>query len=418
MGNTVIEKIIAAHSGRGAVEPGEIVWIELDIRSARDFGGANVVGHLQRRFREAPLADRGRTAFTFDCVVPANTIPYAENQHICRRFARQHGVRLFDVDAGIGSHVLVEQGMALPGTTVVGTDSHLNLLGAVGCFGQGMGDADIAFGFATGRTWFEVPETIRIDVRGELAPPATARDLTLAMVGQLGSKGALGQAVELYGPAVDRLNLAERITVCSMATEMGAIIAFIRPDEEVLRLLSRRAGRSIEPMPWADPDARYARTEVLDICGLEPMVALPGSPANVVPVREVAGTEVDSVFVGSCTNGRLHDFTQLADVLQGKRVAAGVMAKAVPATREVMSAMLEQGLVDTLHAAGVIVSNAGCGGCASGQIGMTGKGEVQVSTSNRNFRGKQGMGETYLASPLTAAASAVAGRITVPEVIT
>jgi len=413
---TVIENIIAAHAGRAAVEPGEIVWIDLDVRTARDFGGANVVGHLQRHFPRRPVADAAHTAFTFDCVVPANTIPYAENQHICRRFARQHGVRLFDVDAGIGSHVLVEQGLALPGTTVVGTDSHLNLLGAVGCFGQGMGDADIAFGFATGRTWFEVPPTIRIDVRGAFGLPATARDLTLALVGQLGSKGALGQAVELYGPAIDRLDLAGRITVCSMATEMGAIIAFIRPDDRVLDLLSERSGRRLQPTPWADADARYSRTLVLDVSHLEPMVSLPGSPANVVPVREVAGVEVDSVFVGSCTNGRLSDFAQLARALEGKRVAPYVMAKAVPATREVMTAMLDEGLVDTLHTAGVIVSNAGCGGCASGQIGMTGKGEVQISTSNRNFRGKQGMGETYLASPLTAAVSAVAGRITVPEV--
>jgi len=415
MGQTVIEKIIAAHAGRKAVHPGEIVWIDLDVRSARDFGGANVVGHLRRHFGAQPVADPRRTAFTFDCVVPANTIPYAENQHTCRSFARETGVGLYDVDAGIGSHVMIEQGLALPGTTVVGTDSHLNLLGAVGCFGQGMGDTDIAFGFATGRTWFEVPETIRVDVRGELRPPATAKDLTLALVGQLGSKGALGQAVELYGEAVDKLTLAERVTLCSMATEMGAIVALVRPSPEVLAFLSRRAGHPVAAPAWADEGAGYARTEVLEIDRLRPMISLPGSPSKVVSVADVAGTPVDSVFVGSCTNGRLHDFAQLARGLRGRRVAPGVMAKAVPATREVMTALLEQGLVEALHAAGVIVSNAGCGGCASGQIGMTGKGEVQISTSNRNFRGKQGMGETYLASPLTAAVSAAAGRITEPR---
>jgi 3-isopropylmalate/(R)-2-methylmalate dehydratase large subunit len=416
MGSTVIEKIIAAHAGRDEVRPGEIVWIELDVRSARDFGGANVVGHLERHFGDRPIADPRRTAFTFDCVVPANTIPYAENQHICRTFARGHDVNLFDVDAGIGSHVLIEQGYALPGTTVVGTDSHLNLLGAVGCFGQGMGDADIAFAFATGRTWFEVPETIRIEVKGRLEPPASAKDLTLAIVGRLGSKGALGQAVELEGAAVDRLSLAERITVCSMATEMGAIAAFIRPSAEVLETLGGRAGRQLSPMTWADGDADYARREVIDIHGLGPMIALPGSPSKVVPVAEVEGTPVDSVFIGSCTNGRFSDFAQVAALVEGRRVGRGVMAKAVPATREVMTAILHEGIVDALHGAGIIVSNAGCGGCASGQIGMTGRGEVQVSTSNRNFRGKQGMGETYLASPTTAAASALAGRITKPEV--
>jgi 3-isopropylmalate/(R)-2-methylmalate dehydratase large subunit len=425
MGMTVIEKIIAGHADRPEVRPGEIVWMGIDVRTARDFGGANVVGHLARHYPERPVADPARTAFTFDCVVPANTIPYAENQHVCRTFARKHGVALFDVDAGIGSHVLIEQGIALPGGTVVGTDSHLNLLGAIGCFGQGMGDADIAFTFATGRTWFEVPATIRVDVVGELALPATAKDLALAIVGRLGSGGALGEAVEITGPAVERLGLAERITLCSMATEMGAISAFVRPSAEVLRVVARRAGAAGRGAAAAgveaDPDAVYRRVEVVDVSGLGPMVSLPGSPAEVRPISEVAGTRVDSVFIGSCTNGRLRDFVDAASLLGGarrrapRRVAEGVMAKAVPATREVFTAMLEGGLVRTLHDAGFIVSHSGCGGCASGQIGMTGKGEVQVSTSNRNFRGKQGAGETYLASPLVAAASALAGRLAAPE---
>ena len=415
MGQTTIEKIISAHSGRDDVKPGEIVWMELDVRSARDFGGANVVGHLRRHYADKPIADPARTAFTFDCVVPANTIPYAENQHTCRTFAREHKVGLHDVDAGIGSHVLIEQGLAVPGATVVGTDSHLNLLGAVGCFGQGMGDADIAFAFATGRTWFEVPETIRLRVTGDLKLPATAKDLTLAIVGQLGSKGALGRAVELSGPALDALDLPGRITVCSMATEMGAIAALIKPSDELLGVLGKRAGRPLSAV-WADDDAAYCRDEVVDIDGLGPMVSMPGAPAEVVPVAKVAGTPVDSVFIGSCTNGRREDFEAAAAMVAGKQVAPGMMAKAVPATREVFSELLSGGQIATLFGAGFVVSNPGCGGCASGQIGMTGKGEVQVSTSNRNFRGKQGMGETYLASPLTAAASALAGKIAVPEV--
>ncbi len=416
MGLTTIEKIIAAHSGREAVKPGEIIWMELDVRSARDFGGANVVGHLMRHYPDQPVADVGRTAFTFDCVVPANTIPYAENQHTCRTFAREHGVGLHDVDAGIGSHVLIEQGMAVPGSTVVGTDSHLNLLGAVGCFGQGMGDADIAFAFATGRTWFEVPETIRLEVQGDpLSLPCTPKDLTLAIVGHLGSKGALGKAVELYGPALDALDLAGRITVCSMATEMGAIISLIRPSGPLLEVLSARANRELQSV-WADDDAEYCRNEVVNISGLRPMVSMPGSPADVRPVAEVAGTSVDSVFIGSCTNGRLEDFQAAVGQLAGQKVAPGVMAKAVPATREVFGELLDGGQISALHGAGFVVSNPGCGGCASGQIGMTGKGEVQISTSNRNFRGKQGMGETFLASPLTATASALSGKLTVPEV--
>ena len=412
MAQTVIQKIIAGHAGRETVEPHEIVWMELDVRSARDFGGANVVGHLRRHYADAPLHDPDKTAFTFDCVVPANTIPYAENQHVCRTFARDIGAKLFDVSAGIGSHVMLEQGLARPGSTVVGTDSHLNLLGCVGCFGQGMGDTDIAFAMATGKSWFEVPETIRVDVVGELKRPATAKDLTLALVGMMGSKGALGCAVELYGPAIDALTFDERVTVCSMGTEMGAIICFITPSTDIVQ---RYAALGVQSeVVKADPDAEYVRREVLDISDLEPMMALPGAPSEVQPVRKLAGTKVDSVFVGSCTNGRYSDFETMVPTLKRGAVDSGVMAKAVPATRGVFSELLANGLFEVLHNAGFILSNPGCGGCASGQIGMTGKGEVQISTSNRNFRGKQGMGETYLASPLTAAASAVAGKIALP----
>lgn len=414
---TIIQKIFQAHSpGDVPVEPGNIIWLDLDVRTARDFAGANVVQNYRTHYGDAPVADKDKTFFTFDLVVPPNNIPYANNQQICRIWAREQGVRVYDVDAGIGSHVAIEQGLAYPGSTFVGTDSHLNILGAVGSFGQGMGDQDIAFTFKTGKTWFEVPPTMKVIVKGELEPPCTARDLTLAVLQRLGSNGALGRSVEFYGPAIEALDLPGRITLASQVTEMGGIIGFIPPSEEILAYAHERVvGADTEVRPYADPDAAYVETVEVDITGLEPLIACPPSPANVVPVREVAGRRIDSVFFGSCTNGRFEDFAAVAEVVKGKHVAPEVMASVVPATRQVFEQMLRSGVLETLFEAGFIISNPGCGGCASGHIGMTGKGQVQISTSNRNFPGKQGAGDTYLASPVTAAWCALKGEIASPE---
>jgi len=414
-GQTIIAKIFQAHSpGDVPVKPGNIIWLDLDVRTARDFAGANVVKNYRTHYGHVPVADKEKTFFTFDLVVPPNNIPYANNQQTCRIWAREQGVKVYDVDAGIGSHIAIEDGLAYPGSTFVGTDSHLNILGAVGAFGQGMGDQDIAFTFKTGKTWFEVPPTMKVVVKGQLAPPCTARDLTLAVLQRLGSNGALGRAVEFYGPAIETLDLPGRITLASQITEMGGIIGFIPPSEEILTFARRRTGQDLQGV-YADPDADYVETIEVDITNLEPLIACPPSPANVKPVRQVAGRPIDSVFFGSCTNGRFQDFAAVAEIAKGKHVAPGVMASVVPATRQVFEQMLRSGVLETLFDAGFIISNPGCGGCASGHIGMTGHDQVQVSTSNRNFPGKQGAGDTYLASPVTAAWCALKGEITEPE---
>jgi len=409
MAYTVVEKIFAAHAGE-AVAPGNIVWLGIDARTARDFAGASVVKNYRKAFGAAPVDDPGRTCFTFDCNAPANTIRYAENQQVCRVFAREQGIRVFDVDSGIGSHVLLEEGLARPGGTVVGTDSHLNVLGAVGCFGQGMGDVDIAYTFRAGRTWFEVPPTMKVVLNGRFEAPTSAKDLTLAVVGALGARGALGMAVEFEGPAVEALDLPGRITLCSMATEMGAIIAFPPPSEEA----GRWAGTALADYPTADPGARYVRTVELDVDRLTPKIATPPRPDAVRDVAELEGEPVNAVFIGSCTNGRYEDIRLAAEILKGKRVAQGVMLRVSPATRSVWGKLLKEGWIEALFDAGAVVSHAACAGCAEGQIGMTGEGEVQLSTGNRNFAGKQGKGPTYLCSPATAAVSALRGEITSP----
>ncbi len=310
---------------------------------------------------------------------------------------------------------MIEKGIAVPNSTVVGTDSHLNILGAIGAFGQGMGDQDIAFTFKTGKTWFEVPDSMTIKVTGKPAPNSSAKDVTLGLLEQLGSAGALGNSIEFYGDTIDKLTLAGRITLASQITEMGGIIGLITPNQAIVDYCKQRSGKDF-PIHKADNDASYVEKLHFDFEGLEPRIAAPSSPANVKPVSEVAGTKVDSVVIASCTNGRYEDLVTSAKMLKGKKIHSDVMMKIVPATQEVYGRLLEDGLFYIFFKSGAIISNPGCASCASGQIGMTGDGEVQVTTGNRNFAGKQGKGHTYLASPATATATALRGEITVPEI--
>lgn len=414
MGKTIIEKITQSHSQEDA-KAGKIVWMDLDIRSARDFGGPNVVLNYEREYGDIGVADKNKTFFTFDLCAPACSLKYADNQQICREFAKKHGIKIYDVDRGIGSHVLFEEGLAFPGTTIAGTDSHMNILGAVGCFGQGMGDVDMTFAFRTGKTWFEVPETLKVAIEGEMSWPSTSKDLTLYILKQLGTTKASLKAVEFYGEAVKSLTLAGRFTLCSMITEMAGIIGFIPEtngslEEQIFDLTNKRY-----VLPAADLDAEYSDSIKIDIGDLSPQISAPFSPENVFPVEELKGTRIDSGFIGSCTNGRTEDFAAAARILKGRKVKEGVMLKVVPSTRQVYQELLDQGLLELLFASGAIISNPGCGGCAEGHIGLTGEGEIQISTGNRNFAGKQGKGKTYLASPEVVAASCVAGYVVHPE---
>jgi len=412
MGQTIIEKILSRHAGR-PVRPGDIVDISVDARVARDFGGANVVKNI--RDHELPLEDVSKTFFTFDCNPGGSSQKYAANQHACRLFARERGVRVFDVDAGIGSHIAIEKGLVGPGGTFVSTDSHANIMGAVGAFGQGMGDQDIAAAWAYGKVWFKVPESVKIVLTGHPPARTSSKDIALRLLREFGASGLLGLSGELSGEAVDALDLAGRITIASMATEMGAIILLFPPNGAVLDHFDR-IGKAYEAAS-PDPDAAYVRTVEIDLSDLEPLISRPGHPEDVVAVRAAAGIKIDSAFIGSCTNGRFEDLAAAAAVLRGRRVAPGVVLKIVPATREVLRRALDEGLIDLFFEAGALVGNPGCAGCAEGQVGQNGPGEVTVSTGNRNFAGKQGQGSVYLASPETAAASAAAGVITAVDAV-
>ncbi|MCF7793041.1 MAG: 3-isopropylmalate dehydratase large subunit [Candidatus Cloacimonetes bacterium] len=412
MGLTLIEKILANHSDKDVVKPGEIIDIEIDVRAARDFGGANVVKNLVNNGLEVDDVDK--TFFTFDCNPTGSDQKYAANQQYCRLYAREKGIKVYDIDAGIGTHLVIEKGLAYPGCTVVSTDSHANILGAIGAFGQGMGDRDIAAAWANGKSWFKVPKSVKLTLKGKRPANIYAKDIVLNLLNKFGANKLLGYSVEVYGDEVDKLTLDERITISSMATEMGAIIVLFPPNDEVIKFAEERSGKKIEKV-LADADAVYDQEFELDLAKFVPMMSRPGHPDDTIDISELKGTKIDSAFIGSCTNGRYEDMKLVSEILKGRKVAPGVVLKIVPATDEIWQRLLQEGIIKIFKDAGALVSNAGCAGCAAGQVGQNGPGEVTVSTGNRNFAGKQGKGKVYLGSPAEVAASAVAGYITTPD---
>jgi len=414
MAMTLLEKILAKHSKYEVVKPGEIVDIEIDFRVARDFGGANVVKNLKDFGLTVKNPDK--TFFTFDCNPTGSDQKYAVNQHICRMFARENGIRVFDIDAGIGTHILMEQGYVYPGSTALSTDSHANIIGAIGAFGQGMGDMDIAAAWHNGKVWFKIPSSVKIVFEGNIPDRVSPKDVVLNLLKIFGANSLLGYSVELYGSSIDNLDLDDRITISSMATEMGAIIILFPPSDRIIEFCSKRSNTRFEPV-FADTGAHYDKTFTIDVTAFEPMVSRPGEPHDTVNVTEIAGRKIDSAFIGSCTNGRMSDMKCVAAILKERKIAPGVVLKIVPATDEIWKQCLADGLIDIFKRAGALVSNAGCAGCAAGQVGQNGQGEITISTGNRNFPGKQGKGSVYLASPEIVAASAIAGYITTPDKI-
>ncbi len=406
---TLIEKILAKHSKFEFVKPGDIIDIEIDARVARDFGGANVVKNLEDN--NLSVADASKTFFTFDTNPTGSDQKYAVNQHKCRTFARERGIKVFDINHGIGTHTLIEEGLAYPGSTTVTTDSHANILGAIGAFGQGMGDQDIAVAFSKGKVWFKVPKSVKINLNGKRPANLYAKDIVLNLLNRFGANQLLGYSIEITGGEVDKLTMDERITIASMGTEMGAIIILFTPNKEVMDYCENATGRKLELIE-ADKEANYEQVFDLDLSQFVPMVSLPGKPHDAVNILEAKKVKIDSAFIGSCTNGRIEDLREVAKILKGKKVAPGVVLKIVPTTDTIWMQCLEEGLFKTFKESGAMISNAGCAGCAAGQVGQNGPGEVTISTGNRNFPGKQGKGQVYLASPASVAASALAGYIT------
>ena len=412
MAMTLLEKILAAHSEFDVVHPGEFVDIEIDSRVARDFGGANVVKKIKDH--GLTINDPDKTLFTFDCNPTGSDQKYAVNQHICRLFARENGIKVYDIDAGIGTHILIEEGYVFPGATAVSTDSHANILGAVAAFGQGMGDMDIAAAWHNGKVWFKIPQSVKIILEGKIPDDVSSKDIILNLLKIFGANSLLGFSIEMNGSSVDNLSLDDRITISSMATEMGAIIILFPANQSIIDYCSKHSKTRFKNLV-ADKEAHYEQIFNIDVTKFRPMVSRPGEPHDTVTVSEVSGQKIDSAFIGSCTNGRMNDMVKVAAILKNRKVAPGVVLKIVPSTDKILKQCLNDGLIDIFKKSGALVSNAGCAGCAAGQVGQNGPGEVTISTGNRNFPGKQGQGNVYLASPEIVAASAIAGYITTPD---
>lgn len=422
MGRTAIQKIMARASGKD-VQVGDRVWCRIDLSTARDFGGPNCVLQFEEVMgTEGKVWDPNKIAFTFDLQAPAHSEKVSNNQKIIRQFAKRQGIsKVFDVNWGIGQHVLLENGLVKPGDVILGTDSHMNLLGAVGAFATGVGNTDIVASWIQGTLWFRVPETMKVTATGKFQRGVYMRDLLTHLVGTLGADGMFFKAVEFVGDAIERSSLAERITLCSMVTEMSGKVGLIMPNGEVLDWLVQRAGQEVlerVEMIRPDEDAVYSETVTVDVSSLEPLASCPDAPDNVRKVREVQGERIDQVHIGSCSNGRFEDIRAAYEVLKAAnfKVADHVRVIITPATREVMKACAEAGMIQDFLSAGVIFTNPTCSLCTAEHYGALPSGDVGVSTTNRNFIGKVGKGShTYLMSPASAMASAVRGVITDPR---
>lgn len=408
---TLTEEIFSRKVGR-TVRAGEIVVAPVDYAMSHDNTTPLAIESLAALGRG--VWDPERVVIIFDHMVPAPTTAAAELHRTIRRFIAEQGIANVFAE-GISHQVLVERGFILPGGLVVGADSHSITYGALGCFGTGMGSTDVAVIYATGRSWFRVPETVRVELGGALPPGVYAKDVCLALARLLDVDGATYLALEYGGEAVRAMGISERMTLANMSIEMGAKAGLVEPDETTLAYVTPRAREPFEPAYPRAP--RYLRTVELDVSRLEPQVACPHEVSNVVPVHAVAGTPLDQVFIGTCTNGRLDDLAIAASVLRGRTVHPDTRLVVTPASREVYLEALRHGYIASLVEAGAQVTNAGCGPCIGRHQGVLAARERALTTQNRNFKGRMGdaSSELYLGSPATAAASALEGRIADPR---
>ncbi len=411
---TIAEKIIAAHAGVESVAAGQIVVVLVDLAIAQDGTGPLAIQQLRDLGRlqlKVPAA-----VFFIDHAAPSPRAELSAAHQTIRSFCDETGATLSDIEMGV-CHQRVAESYAKPGDVVIGADSHTCTAGALGAFATGMGSTDVAIGMATGQTWLRVPETFRIEVGGRFPEGVMAKDLILTIIGRLGADGATYKALEFGGPAIEALPMHERLTLTNMAVEAGAKTGLVGSDETTRSYLAAQ-GREGDWRPIApDPGAVYERSLSYLADELVPVVAAPHTVDNVHPASTLAGTKVDQVLIGTCTNGRLEDLRAAARVLRGRRRAPRTRLIVTPASQAVWRAAADEGLLQAFVDAGAVVTNPGCGACVGVHEGILADGEVCVSTANRNFKGRMGnpQAHIYVASPLTAAAAAVAGEIVDPR---
>ena len=414
MGKTLTEKVLGRKAGKD-VQAGEVITVSPDYILSHD-NSAAIIQEF-RKLGVKKVKAPGKIVIVLDHIVPASEEKYAQNHKSIREFVAEQGIpNFFDINAGICHQVLPEQGFALPGKVIVGSDSHTPSYGALGAFATGIGRTETACTWATDEIWLRVPETMRIDLSGRFRAGVLAKDLSLKLIGDHGAEMANYKAVEFAGPAASDLSVGSRLTLANMSAEMGAKNGYFAPDAKTLEWLEGRA-RGPFVVASSDPDARFESVLTYDLGVLEPQVACPHTVDNVKPVGAVAGKPVDQVLIGTCTNGRLEDLEAAAAIFKGRKVHSGVRVLVIPASWEVYREALKSGTLAVLVDAGCVILNSGCGPCLGAHQGILAAGEVCLSTSNRNFRGRMGHrdSEIYLASPATAAATAVAGKIADPR---
>jgi 3-isopropylmalate/(R)-2-methylmalate dehydratase large subunit len=426
MGMTIVQKVLARASGRPSVAVGDVLEPAVHLAMSHE-NAALVINQFHEIYKdtgiEARVWDPSRIAIIFDHRVPAESSKTATNQMRIREFVAQQGIdRFHDIrgdEGGICHQVLPEMGYVLPGSVVVGTDSHTTSHGALGAFSFGIGATEMASVWALGTALnIEVPATIKVEVRGKLGPSVLPKDLILHLIGRISAQGANFKVIEFHGEAIRNMTTSGRLVLCNMSVEAGATSGIVPPDAETERYLRDEAGvrGGFEPLA-PDKDATYERVVEIDAASLAPQVACPHTVDNVKPVTEIAGTKIHQVVIGSCTNGRLDDLEEAARILSGKKVARNVRMLVFPASWRIYRQALDRGYLAQFADSGAVVMNPGCGCCLGVHQGALGDGEVALSTTNRNFKGRMGnpKGEVYLCSPAVAAASAVTGVITDPR---
>ena len=418
-GQTLSEKIFS-RATRKEARASEFVMAAIDCAMIHDITGPLAVkGFYEIAGRDAKVWDPSKIVMLFDHQVPADSLKATENHILLRNFAEEQGILNYDIFCGVCHQVVPEKGHVLPGSLVVGTDSHTCTYGALGAFATGIGSTDMASVFATGKLWFMVPKTLQLMMEGRLPSRVTSKDVVLRIIGDIGADGANYLACEFRGGAAARMSIPERMTMSNMAIEMGAKAGIFEPDETTAKYLKERVRdpAAIEKgIVKTDEDATVSRKQ-WNVNDLEPQIAMPHNVDNVLPISEVPKTKIDQVFLGSCTNGRFEDLLLASEMMKGEPLARGVRMIVVPASREEYMKALRRGLVEKFMEAGAMVESACCGPCMGGSFGLLGEGERCLSTSNRNFVGRQGSPKAfvYLCSPATAGASAITGYITDPR---
>ena len=414
---TITQKILAAHCGKDYVEPGELIKARVDIALGNDITAPLAIKDFHK-VGAKKVFDRSRVVLVCDHFAPNKDIASAIHCQQLRNFAKEQELtHFFDGgNMGVEHALLPEQGIVGPGDVIIGADSHTCTYGALGAFATGVGSTDLAAVMVMGECWFRVPESIRLVYRGKLPDWITGKDLILHTIGDIGVDGARYLAMEFTGEAIAKLPMADRLSMANMAVEAGAKNGIMAPDETTLKYVQ---GRTLRPYALyaSDPGASYLFEKTYDVSSLEPQVACPSSPGNVVPVSRVGDVPIDQAVIGSCTNGRIDDLRLAAKVLKGRRAATGVRLIVIPATPLVWRQAMDEGLMTIFMDAGAVVSPPTCGPCLGGHMGILAPGETAIATTNRNFVGRMGhtQSKVYLASPAVTAASAVAGRIISPQ---